>query len=263
MTGSQAPSVWQGTVLVAGRELGELRRNRQVLFQFVVFGTVFPVFLALTLRPTGGAPQNFAFVVIAIAPHLGTLPAILQAFVGERAERTLAPLLATPLANQSIFLGKVLAVYLPALCVGALGLGIFATTVALSPPEQPNLPALPPGVTPESLGFPTVQPGVTAAQLGEAFALSLAVGLAVLVLGIVASTRTNTVKSAQTLAALLGLPIYAGVAFLSFRLTSSPLQVLTGALIAVPVLLLALFAVARKWRREEAILGRAGRARAG
>lgn len=265
------PALWPGSVLVARRELGGIARNKTVLFQLAFFGIAFPALQGLWATPGTAGFQNLNLGLVAFVPYAGALPAVLQAFAGERAERTLGPLLATPLQNGSIFLGKLTAAYLPALAASTLALGVFALVLQLSPPE-PAAPVVPPdlpGVSPDQVAQVAAEyrrlhglvPELGAAGLGRALLFGAVAGTALVVVGLIASTRAETLKAAQTLAGLLNIPLLIGTLYAGSKVLDSTVAVLVTALLALPLLAAALVVVARQWRREEAVLGRAGRAR--
>jgi ABC-2 type transport system permease protein len=242
VSATRGPSAWGGTLVVGGRELREVLHNRQVLIQYGVFGALMPVFFGYTLGDTSGlspVPESFSPVRIflaqvAIMPFIGALQGIVQAFAGERADRTLAPLLATPLPNLSIFGGKVLASYLPSLAVSWFGMATLVSTVAVRGDRA--------------------RAGLSNGLILQVAVLAVVTGLAVVIAGVIASSRASSVKSAQAASGMLMMPIVVAVLLLAGRLSAAPGRVLTGCILSLVPLGWLLVLVARRWRREEAIL---------
>lgn len=139
---------------------------------------------------TGLLDSFLFFSVIGAA----TIPTGIAAYalVGEKVERSLEPLLATPASDADILLGKFLAAWLPAVVVTWLGMAAFMTAAdletrsALGGAYFPNGPAM--------LTMVAVVP----------LAAALSVAISVLV-----SARVNDVRTAQQIGALPALPFAA------------------------------------------------------
>lgn len=229
----RGPSIFAGAGLVAARELRELTSSRQILFQVAVFTLAVPIALGYWVaRFSAGIPLPIVITTqVAVLPFVSAVQATLQAFAGERAERTLAPLLATPLHNLSIFLGKAASCLVPAALLSCLALGLFTATASSQ------------GV---QVDFRR--------DVWLVIALALATGSAFVVAGIAASTKAPSVKGAQASSALLVFPLFGAAVFLANKLQDEPVLVLGACYLAMVPIGFTLAAVAKRWRREEAIL---------
>lgn len=131
--------------IVTMKDLSIFRKNRYIFYSLIampiIFGIVLPAALlfilpmsipsnqpellletvTITLNLTSGY-----FVVIA-----AVLPTIIASysFVGEKVERSLEPLLATPTTDSELLLGKALASFLPCIVAAYLGAAIFIVLV--------------------------------------------------------------------------------------------------------------------------------------
>ena len=113
------------SVVVAGRVLEELRRNRRLLFFWVVFPTLMLLLFGWVYADGyGGLGPSFSAtapgILIGAAMFFSCLSGPVALIVGERERRTLRRLMASPLSGKSYFLGVVWA-----------HLGIAAGQVAL------------------------------------------------------------------------------------------------------------------------------------
>jgi ABC-2 type transport system permease protein len=145
------------------------------------------------------------------------IPNIIAAYriVGEKNNRTLEPLLATPICSWELLVGKGLAAFLSAVLVTWVGGAIFAAEVA----AISNSPRV----------LSTV---INSGWLVVLFASAPLMALLGIAVAIIVSSRVNDPRTAQQLSSLLILPIL-GAMFLQF----------TGALVANPALGLVIAAV--------------------
>ncbi|MDQ3035141.1 MAG: ABC transporter permease [Myxococcota bacterium] len=204
---------------VVRREWIELRRNRLVVLTMAILPVALVGAALATTRflsgmpdsefrgdvPTGLAPQlqalgrgrdallalvadQYLYMLLLIALALPSTIAA-HAIVGEKVERTLEPLLATPISTSDLLLGKCLAAVIPATLITQLSYGITLAGFALTCPPAVLSLALRP-VWP--LAFGAVAPG-----------LALLSALA----AIVASSRVNDPRTAQGLVGFLVIPV--------------------------------------------------------
>jgi ABC-2 type transport system permease protein len=111
--------------------------------------------------------------------------------VGEKAGRTLEPLLATPISTTQLLVGKSLAAVIPAVAATLLGFSIFATGTAIIASKA----VLAQFISPHWLiGILVVGPLLSVA----------AVSMAVMI-----SSRVNDPRVAEQLSALVMLPVFA------------------------------------------------------
>jgi ABC-2 type transport system permease protein len=124
--------------IVATKDLSLFKRNRYILYSLialpVLVGIVLPV-VYLFLLPSDVSAETVTllvnlsttyFVIIAVV-----LPTVIgsYSFVGEKIEKSLEPLLATPTTDGELLFGKSLASFLP--CMGAtyVGSAVFVAMV--------------------------------------------------------------------------------------------------------------------------------------
>jgi len=130
-------------------------------------------------------------LMLLLVPILGALSIATYSIVGEKQNRTLEPLLATPITTTELLLGKSLAAALPATLLVWLTFGLYVLGIrVLSPPEVLPRVANPVGL---SLIFLT-GPLVAVLSLG---------------LGVIVSSRAKDPRTAQQIGVVLILPIMA------------------------------------------------------
>jgi ABC-2 type transport system permease protein len=134
--------------------------------------------------------QQFLMLFL-LAPIVGAVSLAAYSVVGEKQGRTLEPLLTTPLTTTEILLGKVLASFVPALVIEAIGVTLYFALMAI-------------------FALPGVAPAVL---VPRTFILLGVIGplaaLAALQATIAVSSRVNDPRSAQQIAVVLVLPLVA------------------------------------------------------
>lgn len=230
---------------VAGKDLRTFRRKKSV-FYTVVF---FPLFVSIGLpgiiwfvasKPEVSADMlkglldSFSFFFIVVATLIPTAISS-YSIVGEKIEKSLEPLLATPATDDEILLGKNVASFIPAMLAVYVGAAIFMTLSDIA--------------TSGKLGY-LYYPNLTLALI-----LLLVTPLAVLFsveMNVLVSSRVNDVRTASQLGGLIVLP-FAGIYVLSeIRLISidtTTLAIITVMLLAIDVVLF--FLSRATFQREE------------
>lgn len=194
-----------------------------------------PALAALSPRELGqtivGKQFSLIFMLLPIF-----IPSVIASYaiVGEKRDRTLEPLLATPVRTWELLAGKALAALLPTLAVStvcALLLAAGIWVLAVSP----------------SVASLVITPGWALFLLLDVPFLAL-VGIALIVL---VSSRVNDPRSAQQISAVLVVPVM-GLVFgnLSGVLLLSPLVAIVGAAILAVLAFLTLRLAARLFERE-------------
>ena len=219
------------------------------------FGAALPVLAVMGVRSElRGAAADLALqlvlvgmVVVALAAGVGL---IVDAVAGERERHTLETLLATPLSDDALLAGKVLAIGLYAWVLGMLeGVVGMLTVLAAFGPARVDLPSA---------------VGMTLIGL-----VSLLAALGLLLAGVLIGLRCNSVKQGQQLLMSLTFPIMlllpVGTLFAQFgplaslfdRLPDTGLEgtllIVTGVLILID---LPLVAFARRAFRRDRIVAR-------
>lgn len=115
------------------KEWRESLRNKMVLFG-VVFLPLFFVAFSVYMVVEGGRTEdpiaqivlfNTSLIYFLLLPVIVPLAIAVYSIVGEKEQTTLEPLLATPISDVELFLGKALASVIPALTINWLAFGAF------------------------------------------------------------------------------------------------------------------------------------------
>ncbi|HZY45449.1 MAG TPA: stage II sporulation protein M [Anaerolineae bacterium] len=130
-------SWWGGVSILMRRELRDTFRDWRMVVPIVLLTLVFPIIMTLT----AGIAQNFVvrygtpliaerlfpflLMIVGFFPISFSLVIALETFVGERERKSLEPLLATPLSNGQLYLGKMLASMIPPLLAAYLGITVY------------------------------------------------------------------------------------------------------------------------------------------
>ena len=239
--------------IIASKDFKVYIKKRTLLYALVVIPLLIAVLLPGIVTFAGhkngasGIPAAeltvllpaFSFFYIILAGYLPTSIAS-YTLVGEKVEKSLEPLLATPTTDSEILLGKGIAAFLPPFVAILAGSTLFMALMDL--------------VTHSKLGYYYFPNGNTA------IILFLMVPLAVIMSAewnVVVSSRVGDVRAAQQLGALAILPL-AGI-YVSGELNivnlgvTSNLLIIAGILLVVDIVLLY---VARATFQREEILTR-------
>jgi ABC-type Na+ efflux pump permease subunit len=216
-------NVWS----VAAKDFETIKRRKSIIYSMLILPFLVSVLFILTVEfkfsPSSGISSDylgldyltFFFVIVAVI-----LPSSLAAYsiVGEKVEKSLEPLLATPITDGEILLGKSVAAFLPPILVTWAGALIF-----LAASDYVLYSGL------SSYYFPSWDPGIMLFLLAP---LAAVLGIEI---GIIVSSRISDVRSANQLATLTSVPfaivfvaaITGGVAFdISILLTISLILVI-------------------------------------
>ena len=231
-------SALSGTWVVMRRELRALLQDRRSVTMMVIFGLLLPILIASGAVGSRGKPEGVLGILteVLVFPYIAGLQSALTAFVGEREHGTLGPLLATPLANISIFGGKLLgAAFIPGLATSAIGFVAFVARLHGKPGDP----------------FSVVSHGV----LIEMIALSLVAGFAMVALGLLLGSKSKSVRGAQAITAVVIFPVIFGVQLLALIVVKhSPVFAWTVLVGVIVLIVLGLTLAARVWNREEALV---------
>jgi ABC-2 type transport system permease protein len=236
--------------LVASRDFKIFRRQRSIWYSIIVFPVIISVLFPLILefagqRSSGGLLtaanlpnllNSFSFFIVIGAAYI-PLGIASYSIVGEKIEKSLEPLLATPLTDGEILLGKALAAVLPALVAMYAGATVFMVGVDAA--------------TFGKLGynyFPNWTFGVLLLVL-----VPVAVTMSVLY-SIIVSSRANDVRSASSYGILIFLPflaIYFASEIQIISLDMTGFLIIAGILFAIDI---ALYFVSKAAFQREEIL---------
>jgi ABC-2 type transport system permease protein len=221
--------------LVAFRDFKIFRRQKNIWYSVIVFpiliSVLFPVVLEfagqrsrglLTVANLPNLLNSFSFFIVIGAAFI-PLGIASYSIVGEKVEKSLEPLLATPLTDGEILLGKAIAALLPALVAMYAGAAVFMVGVD--------------AVTFGELGynyFPNWTFGVLLLVLVPVAAL-----MSVLY-SVIVSSRVNDVRSANGAGILIFFPflaIYFASEINLISLDITGLLIIAGILFAVDIAL--------------------------
>ena len=222
------------------REWAEAIRIKMVLFSAAflpLFMTGFATYLvwqAKDLPPEAqGALFNTSLMYFFILPVVIPLSIAAYSIVGEKEQGTLEPLLATPIRDWELFLGKALGPVIPGLFLswGAFGLFLLAARVILG--------SIPAGV----LSLPWIL---------SIFALAPFLALFAVFVTMIVSSRTTDVRAAYQFSSLAVLPALIPLLVYIGRLTAVNLTFVgIEAGIVIPLNVAALYIAIKLFRREE------------
>ncbi len=127
----------QMVLVLVGREIRDTLRDWRIVVPIVILTVFFPVLmsfvadLALNWVAKYGDPIigerliPFLLMVVGFFPISFSLVIALETFVGEKERNSLEPLLATPLTDAQLYLGKTLAAMIPPLLAAYLGIAVY------------------------------------------------------------------------------------------------------------------------------------------
>jgi ABC-2 type transport system permease protein len=230
--------------MVASKDFKTFSKRKNILYSSIYFEVIVSIGIPFIIRYITTKPDavttlpyilpafSFLFVLGAALLPVGIAA---YSLIGEKVQKSLEPLLATPTTDEEILVGKSIAAFLPALATNLVGALIFTTLVDLFTYK-----------TLGSLYYPNWDIVIIVFLLGPLASL-LSVGYNVLI-----SSRSNDVRSAQQLGALIILPL-AVVYLLSeikvLDLTTNNLLIIAACLAAID--LIVFFLVKATFQREE------------
>jgi ABC-2 type transport system permease protein len=232
--------------IIAAKDLRIFWRNKSVLRSVVLFPLIVSIGLPLVVhfagRQHGGISPSvlprvldaFSFFFIIVAAYLPIAIAS-YSLVGEKVEKSLEPLLATPIKDGELLLGKSIAAFLPS--IGAIYIGAAVFMVLINQ------------FTHQTLGysyFPNWTMGIILLLVAPLSSI-LSVQESVII-----SARASDVRSAQLLGGLMILPfaaIYVASEIGSIHLNTNNLLIISAVILLVDVILF--FISTKTFRREE------------
>lgn len=232
---------WQNMATIAVKDIRIMLTRRVMRIALVALplalGAGFAQIVAFGHYPASVLPRTLNAFLFFFIMYTGALPAGIAAYsmVGEKVERSLEPLLATPASDGEILLGKGIAALVPplvAMWAGMITLMTYCDVLTRS--------------TLGSLYFPNWTAAVTVLGIAPLVAI-LGVGFSVL-----CSARVSEVRTAQQLGALVAIPsvgVYVAILNGALTLDLASLGIMCGILAVIDVTL-ALVGL-RTFRREE------------
>jgi ABC-2 type transport system permease protein len=238
--------LWKGWI-VATKDFSVVRKNKYILYSIIamplIFGIALPLMLSIMLA---GAPVNVVMSLLGMlngffAVMAAVLPTVIASysFVGEKVERSLEPLLATPTTDGELLLGKCLAAFLPSMAATYIGAAAFVAVMDLWSYTNQGVIMLP--------------------NLNLALIVGLVAPLACILsveANVIISSRVSDIRAAQQLGGIVALPIIL-VLMLGSLLGFMPADLLALVISCVlAIAAVALFYVSKITFRREEILTR-------
>lgn len=254
---------WERVWVVFAKELAEIARSKMILFTMTLMPSLLVGIALFTERSlmelgdevfdTTGAPPELVARFAHLGPRLAVIALLNEQFlsmlliiaaalpstiaahsvIGEKVERTLEPLLATPVTTRELLVAKTLVAMVPAILLTWIAFGVTVSGIARwAPPEALELALRP--VWP--LAFVLVAPLLSAGSVMATLALS---------------SRVNDPRTAQGVSAFLILPLAGvGVSALAGAITLDIVWVLVAAVVLFVLDLVLLRLVVHLFGRE-------------
>jgi len=223
------------------KEWRESMRNKMVLFGVVLLPIILVGASVFMLTSGEGADNpvgqiilfNTSLMYFLLLPAIIPLAIAVYSIVGEKEQTTLEPLLATPISDAELFLGKALASVIPALVVNWISFGAFLGIVRLLVGSVP-LQAL------------------TAPWLASIFGLSPFLALFSVGVTMLVSSRASDARAAYQFSSFAILPGLVPLIVYSSRKTLVDLRLVAieGGVLVVACAVVLFFAV-KVFRREQ------------
>ncbi len=241
--------------IVTNKDLSVFKKNKYILYSLValplIVGIVLPVVFIVALGAQAETPNVPRAALVQAATQIAAtgsvyfvlIPAILPSiiasysFVGEKVEKSLEPLLATPTTDSELLLGKSLAAFLPCLGVTYIGAIFFLSIMDAWSVSTLSIFLLP---NPYWLIIMFVMAPSACVLSVEA--------------NVIVSSKVNDIRAAQQLGGLIVLPLLF-VVILSYTSTAFPgttLALIVSAGLAIADI--ALFYVSKATFQREEIL---------
>ncbi len=231
--------------IVASKDFKTFTKRKSILYSIIYFEAIVSI----------GIPFIMRFIASRVSGAAAVLPTFMNAFsllyiigaaftplgiaayslIGEKVQKSLEPLLATPTTDEEILAGKSIAAFLPAIGANFLGGLIFMVLADL--------------LTKSTLGylyFPNLDIAIILFLLAP-LACILSIGYNILV-----SSRVNDVRTAQQLGTLILLP-FGAIYFLSefkvFSLTTGNMLIMAAVIAVIDAFVF--YLVKAAFQREE------------
>jgi ABC-2 type transport system permease protein len=247
--------LWKSWI-VTKKDLSVFKKNKYVLYSLIampiIMGVVLPVIFIFALNTEiGSATLTHAQVSAAVnqivslaTMYFVLIPAILPSiiasysFVGEKIEKSLEPLLATPTTDGELLLGKSLAAFIPCMAVTYIGAAISAIIIDVW------------SITTPQVGTFLIPNPYWLLVIGAIAPLACIMSVEA---NIIVSSKVNDIRAAQQLGGLVVLPLVFVVIFASTSASISTLLAI-GVSAALAIADIALFYLSKATFQREEIL---------
>ncbi|MDX1662360.1 MAG: stage II sporulation protein M [Candidatus Promineifilaceae bacterium] len=183
-------------LIVTRREVRDSFRDWRIIIPIILLTLFFPLLMNFTAQRLLSFVSDygaeiiatrlipFLLLIVGFFPTSFSLVIALETFVGEKERKSLEPLLATPLTNTQLYMGKILASVIPPLFASYLGIGVYLIGLALTLDWYP-----PPELFVQTVLLTTVQ------------------GLLMVAGAVVVSSQTTSTRAANLLASFIIVPM--------------------------------------------------------
>jgi ABC-type Na+ efflux pump permease subunit len=237
----------QASWVIATKEFKIFRRKKTIIYATILLPLLLAILFPLVViyaggKSTEGIPADllpplmnaFSFFFVITA---GILPNAIAtyAIVGEKVEKSLEPLLATPTTDGEVLLGKSIAAFIPPMVATWVGASIFMVLM-----DKVTFDKL------SYLYYPNLSIGIILLVLAPLAAI-LSIEISV-----IASSRVSDVRAANSIGAIMFIPfmiIYLAGEIGLINLNNGNLLIISGAFLIVDVAL-SYFSVATFHREE-------------
>ncbi|MGD1992122.1 MAG: stage II sporulation protein M [Anaerolineae bacterium] len=191
---------WQESARLVGllvwREIKDILRDWRLVIPIMILTLLFPILANFTageimdfLNQYGGELVGrrfipFLLMIVGFFPISFSLVIALETFVGERERKSLEPLLASPLSNAQLYLGKTLASVIAPMTASYLGIAVYTVALRLFQ-----------GWT------------VSASLLVQILALTTVEALVMVSGAVIISSQTTSARAANLLASFIIIPM--------------------------------------------------------
>ncbi len=239
------PEIIAGIKLVALREIRDQLRDWRILSPILIMTLIFPLLMNFTAQQAvdfvgrygasiiGDRLIPFLLMVVGFFPISISLVIALESFAGERERLSLEPLLATPLTDGQLYIGKMLASLLLPLLAAYLGILVYLIGLYL------RISWVPPGQL-----------------LLQVLLLTFAQAVVMVSGAVVISSQATSVRAANLLASFIIMPVSQLIIAESLIMFWGRYHVLWLILIALLIISLVLGRMGLHVFHREALLGR-------
>jgi len=230
--------------IIAAKDFKTLRKKKNIIYTLIVIPFLIAVLIPAVIGYVGQrkSPAElvvllpaFLFYYVILGSYLST-PIASYTIAGEKIEKSLEPLLATPTTDSEILLGKGIAAFLPPLGAALGGSALFMLLMDLT--------------TKGKLGYYYFPDWNSATVILLLLPLALLMSVQI---NVIVSSKVSDIRSGQQLGVLTIIPfvgVYAAGELNLINLgDTSNLLIIAGALVVVDVLLF--FVSTATFRREE------------
>ncbi len=236
---------WPAVIEIFKKDLQETTRNRYVFLSvsvlpiIIILENVFAVSQIIN-SPSGAAQLRqilpVTSIIVLLIPSVVTALLASTSVVIEKNNRSLEPLLATPITDTELLLGKCLAAFVPAMVVSYGTLAVLVGAIDYLTIGKLGIAVLP-------------TPGML-----YQLALIPLIGLLGTFVSLLVSTKIKDVRAAQQVSTFAVLPILAFAAFISGIFAVDPLYQAAAILILTAVVVVVARVTIHRFSRESILV---------